>query len=405
MIVKEYDEKHMTSLRDGHGQVRQDCQEIIVTNDCLAWTTLIRFLPHIMQAESMKKSLCLSTFTRDDRIALKAVVPGRYECEWNEHLLVVRLERDGENSETAYITKAPGRKSDDDVPLVEIVESFLAHARQLDQALKNEEGELVQSKVLRGGTWKLIGRSNKRAVSTFVTVDDAAERLIEDSRAFLAAETEYARFGMAFKRNILIIGCPGSGKSSLVHILASALDFDVAYMHVTPDLNEREICNGVSQLTEKTLLVLEDVDVICSAAAAGSAAAAASIAVLTSVLDGVLHRHGLITIMTSAVPDALDTVLVRRGRVDYTCNLQLPNRAQIQKIVATLRPECKGDEELIEAISDRVESRRLSSASVAHFLFLHRNDSYETILNATDELVRDTREQAVSSGVGEGLYF
>ena len=126
MIVKEYDEKHMASLRDGHGQVRQDCQEIIVTNDCLAWTTLIRFLPHI-QAESMKTtSLCLSTFTRDDRISLKAVVPGRYECEWNEHLLVVRLERrDGENNEAAYITKAPGeRRGDDDVPLVEIVESF-----------------------------------------------------------------------------------------------------------------------------------------------------------------------------------------------------------------------------------------------------------------------------------------
>lgn len=399
LVGKSHDPDLVSNLRTGLKHLRDNVAELEVENDNPAWTLLVKYLPMICSDTS---TAAVQTFNRDDTVVLRAPNPGRLRCVWQGVAFTATLSRE----ESREVCRLHGAA-------VETIESFLSHARHLESTLKEETSdELVHCKVLRGGRWQIAARSKKRPLASFIALHGEAERLVEDCRAFLRTESEYARYGMPFKHNVLLVGPPGSGKSSLIMVLASELDFDVAFLTISADLTEREICGAIGLLTDKSILVLEDVDNICSAAQAGSQAAQASLAVLTSVLDGVLHRHGLITCLTSASPAALDNVLVREGRVDYTCRLEPPSRELVAAMATSLRPAGERSEDptaydaWFERVWSHIESRGggLSNTVVMQFLFRHRQRALADFESVYRELTLDTRQEHIESAAA-GMYF
>ena len=132
------------------------------------------------------------------------------------------------------------------------------------------------------------------------TGDDTVSDILTDMQNFVNNEQVYLDSGQPFKRNYLIIGPPGSGKSSLIAVAASVLNLDIHFISITPNMNEKNICGAISALTTDSLLVIEDIDILCTAAVAGNQGAAIALTSLTNILDGTLHKHKLITILTSA---------------------------------------------------------------------------------------------------------
>ena len=67
---------------------------------------------------------------------------------------------------------------------------------------------------------------------------------------------------MRYKKNILLHGYPGVGKSSLVFALASALNFNIALVHFDAKTTDAMFMNCIQRQEEDSILLLEDIDVL-----------------------------------------------------------------------------------------------------------------------------------------------
>ena len=302
-------------------------QELVVENDNPVWTLLMRFGALIrvdpggrLQYERAQRIAALPR--GEERLELKLAL-GRHLLEWNGARFEVTVRGfEGGREEARIFLDGEGA--------AQAFFDFLRHAREHSRRKGGSELDKLVVKVMQKGFWRTVSSYPKRPPGSLVTGDDTVERILGDMKRFVESEEEYARFGFAFKRNYLIVGPPGSGKSSLVTLAASELDLDVCFISVTPGMDEKDLCAAVSALTDNSMLVIEDADVLCSSAFSGGSGANTALAVLTNVLDGTLHRHKLITVLTSAQPEALEAVLTRHGRIDYTCRLQPLGERQVR---------------------------------------------------------------------------
>lgn len=374
-------------------------RELVVENDNPVWTLLMRFgalirvAPERLQYERAQRIAALPK--GEERLELKLAL-GRHVLQWNgaRFEVSVRAFEGGREEARVYL---------DDEATAAAFFDFLRHAREHSRRKGGNEIDKLVVKVMQKGFWRPVSSYPKRPPGSLVTGDDTVEDIIGDMKRFVQSEEEYTRFGFAFKRNYLIVGPPGSGKSSLVTLAASELDLDVCFISVTPGMDEKDICAAVSALTDNSMLVIEDADVLCSSAFGGGSGANTALAVLTNVLDGTLHRHKLITVLTSAQPDALEAVLTRHGRIDYTCRLQPIGERQVRAMVQHVFGEGGDVERGVAAsmLADRIWEQvsrlgSVSSTTVAHFLFRHRHDDPAAIdEDVCVELTKGTHTQHI----------
>lgn len=379
-----------------HAAVRE-VSELIVENDTPVWTTLMRF-GLLIRKDSASAYNCARVYsiTRKGRLEL-GLQKGKHTLMWDN--AVFHVEVQSEDAREWAVVRFSGTES------FRAFESFIVHARAQGRRKGIEDAGKLVVKVLRNGVWRVVSTYPKRALASVITGDDTPQRLLDDMEKFQQSEDEYLHFGNPFKRNYMIIGPPGSGKSSLITAAASTLDHDIHYLTVTPTMTESELCAGVCSLSDKSILVIEDVDGICEAASSGSTGARAAVTVFTNVLDGTLHKHGLITILTSTTPDGLDDILMRHGRIDYTARMTSLTKVQVAAMVrhawmfhmhsGPVDADLNG---LVERIWKHCETLDASSTILAQFLFRHRGKSPSDITDKDlEEIKRGTHRDHVSS--------
>lgn len=188
-------------------------------------------------------------------------------------------------------------------------------------------------------TWEVSRAMPPRPLVSVFLPDGVAASALADLARFLSPDEKARRASLAVEpvRTYLFHGSPGSGKSSLVHALASETGHGLARFACAPATAG---CGGslvaaVRDLPRGSFLVLEDVD--CALAArrttpTGEAHASELLAALLGVLDGVHPRRAsaagepLVVFMTTNHPERLDAAV--RRRVDYSVAFSPVTRAQ-----------------------------------------------------------------------------
>ena len=163
-------------------------------------------------------------------------------------------------------------------------------------------------------------RRRKRGLHT-VFVDRAIkDRLVSRFNWFLGAEEWHAARGIPWKLGVVLHGPPGSGKTSLIHALASDFGFDIRYIKSLHGLGA-----AFRSGAKKDLFVIEDIDTIASGLdrdakekgrAVDENGLRSPLHEILNAMDGMQTPDGLKFIVTTNHLDRLDPAIVRPGRID-----------------------------------------------------------------------------------------
>ncbi len=147
-------------------------------------------------------------------------------------------------------------------PIESITVSFLTRNRRVVENFIRDSRPAEHRNTIYVSLFNASGnarglRRRKRGLHT-VFVDQAIkDRMVERMTWFLGAEEWHAARGIPWKLGIMLHGPPGTGKTSLIHALASDFEFDIKYIKSLHGLGE-----AFRTGTRKDLFVIEDIDTI-----------------------------------------------------------------------------------------------------------------------------------------------
>ncbi len=149
-------------------------------------------------------------------------------------------------------------------------------------------------------------------------------RLRDSVEGFAESREIMHEFGFPWKRGILLVGPPGTGKTMVCKAAAHALpDFRVLYVRDLRERNEKESIEAIFKRARKlapAILAFEDLDGFINEH---------NRAVFLNEMDGFASNEGLLIIASSNHPGKIDEALLKRpSRFDRVFHLGLPELSE-----------------------------------------------------------------------------
>jgi DNA replication protein DnaC len=240
------------------------------------------------------------------------------------------------------------------------------------------------------GCWMQTSKELKRLIGTIYFDKGVLEAIVKDIREFLSDEHQeiYQTFGIPYKRNYLLEGYPGTGKTSLVSALASEINYSISILHITPKILDSELHRIFQNLEDDTILVLEDIDCLFNGRTKGDDSTNnISFSALLNALDGMMsHQNGTLVIMTTNYKTKLDNALIRPGRIDRCIHFDYATGFQIKKMYSKFFPEYD-----VEKFYRKIEMYNTTVAMLQKILlpYLFDRKNKENEKNILDNVKKD----------------
>jgi hypothetical protein len=194
----------------------------------------------------------------------------------------------------------------------------------------------------RGTDRKYITTQPHRYLNSVFLPKDIEDKLISAIDTFKSSEEWYIKNNIPYQLGILIHGVPGSGKTTLSRAIASL--FPERDIVLTSSTNEfKDAC-----LASNGIIIAEEIDTMMiakrdlddeddsSQTKVNTLYNSLGVSILGNVLsslDGVVHNHGRIFVATTNNIDALDSAMLRPGRIDLVLELNEMDTHQYQKMI------------------------------------------------------------------------
>lgn len=211
--------------------------------------------------------------------------------------------------------------------------------------------------------WSKTTAQKKRSIDTVYLPDEIKVELINDITEFRNDRDLYETNGVPYKRSYLLLGPPGTGKTSLIYAIASFFDLDIGIFKVSAEKQSLE--QAYKDLPKNTLMLIEDIENFFPVEGRDSFKFNKSD--LLNALDGVIVKDQLLTFMSANNINDIPKVLLRSGRVDKKIMFDYCTKDQIKKIYKTFKkPEFEIE---TEEFYNKVRHLRLTPAILQSFLF------------------------------------
>lgn len=214
---------------------------------------------------------------------------------------------------------------------------FVREAARTDEAC-NIRVRVVESE---HGCERVVSKPKRSLASVHVDREVKAS-IVSAFEAFRSGEADYLARGIPYRFCAVFHGPPGTGKTSLIHALASKFDLSIVYAATL---------DGISRVAGSCgpddLLVIEDIDSMANGLDRTDRAPNAPrqrievaqdgtppLHALLNALDGFCTPHGLKVVITTNHVDRLDPALLRPGRADLLIEIGLLQDATVREMFA-----------------------------------------------------------------------
>ncbi len=298
----------------------------------------------------------------------------------------VTLHRDRKENATS---SAPLLASSDNKSMIRTKESFTLRifsrnknlARELLEECRHmalpDDGKL-DIRVATYSYWSLGTRIKPRPLNSVILDGNQAGELLADMNGFLESQEWYESVGVPYRRNYLLYGEPGNGKTSVVKALAGELGMHIYLLMLSdPDMNDNRINDLLAKVAERNILLLEDVDCAFSGLEdedkrkKKSDKSGLTFSGLLNAMDGVASPEGRIIFMTTNHLERLDPALIRPGRADVKLYFGNATSDQAARLYTRFFPK---HEVLAPKFGGMIENRKYSMATLQDYLMLHRQN-------------------------------
>ncbi|XP_034578689.1 AAA-ATPase At3g50940 [Setaria viridis] len=222
---------------------------------------------------------------------------------------------------------------------VPYITASVEEARRQDRALRIFMNDVSH--------WQGINHHHPATFDTLAMNPELKQSVVADLDRFLKRRDYYRRIGKAWKRGYLLYGPPGTGKSSLVAAMANYLRFNLYDLDLSEVRGNTMLQRLLNTMTNRSILVIEDIDCCFTAASrevgkdhAGEAVADdgseedstpepwdtpqpqqqhnITLSGLLNFIDGLWSTSGeeRIIVFTTNYKERLDPALLRPGRMD-----------------------------------------------------------------------------------------
>lgn len=285
--------------------------------------------------------------------------------------------------------------------------ALLDEAKSLAQ---HDEAARVVIMTALGHEWRPFGPARpKRDLSSVVLQSGVCERLVRDVSEFMTRADWYRARGIPWRRGYLLHGPPGTGKSSLVHALASHFGLSICLLSLNDRaLTDDRLMHLLTTAPDSCIVLLEDIDAAFQSLDQVAELAAdpmhkikwaghtgVTYSGLLNALDGVASGEGRICFMTTNHLHKLPPALIRPGRIDLIQEIGLASRDQIRQLFLRFYPVPSSDDSavlaqhsaLLESFSGKLTSGQYSTAQLQGHL-LHYKDDARAAVEHVDEWIR-----------------
>ena len=246
--------------------------------------------------------------------------------------------------------------------------------------------------------WTQLKQRSPRSPESVVLRAGQMEELIADARAFLAGRQWYLDRGIPYRRGYLLHGPPGTGKSSAVIAVASALQMDIAILSLANgSLDDAQLADLLAEVPVNAVVLIEDID--CAFAGRGhepDKSSKLSFSGLLNAIDGVAAGEGRLLFATTNHIDKLDAALIRPGRIDRKLEVSYADRDQLRRIFLRFFPQA--DASLAESFAAALPEGQLAMSAVQNYLIRHA-DSVEDACEDVEALAAEAHDSPLAPRV------
>ncbi|CAI8607718.1 unnamed protein product [Vicia faba] len=269
-----------------------------------------------------------------------------------------------------------------------ILRSYLQHIHDVSDDLAKRNLRLFANITGDNGTktrWKSVPFNHPATFDTMAMENDLKNKIKTDLESFLKAKPYYRRLGRAWKRNFLLYGPSGTGKSSFVAAMANFLFYDVYDVDLSQVHGDSDLKFLLLGTTPKSIILVEDLDRFLSEESA------VTVAGIQNFMDGILSSccgEERILVFTMTSKECVDSGFLRPGRVDVHIHFSWCDFSSFK----TLACNYLGvkDHKLFPQVEEIFRlGASLSAAEISELMIAHRNSPSRAIKSVIGALQMD----------------